>query len=327
MLKIGLVSRWHVHANEYADAVKKYPDAEIVAVWDENAERGKKWAEELGCRYYGDYGMMLRKAGIDAVVIASPTSMHPSLMLKAAKAGKHIFTEKALSVKLTDSKKIAAAVKENNVKFVVSFPHKSRRELIFAKQAVDSGRLGKITYARVRNVHNGSSANWLPDYFYDESLCGGGAMIDLGAHPMYTLEMLLGKPLFVQSLFTDITHRGVEDNAVSLIEFENGATGVSETGFVSECNPYTVEISGTEGYLVIRNSRVEIADRSTGGRLVEVTELPESETLPIFKWMDWCCEKREAPEGLLIDDAVALTALTHASYKANKNGDKTYVEF
>ena len=327
MLRVGLVSRWHVHANEYAAAVKQYQDAEIVAVWDESAVRGKKWAEELGCRYYGDYNMMLRKADIDAVVIASPTSLHPSLMIKAAKAGKHIFTEKALSIKLPDSKKIAAAVKENDCKFVISFPHKSRPELIFAKNAVESGRLGKITYARVRNVHNGSSAGWLPDYFYDETLCGGGVMIDLGAHPMYTLEWLLGKPLFVQSLFTDIMHRGVEDNAVSLIEFENGATGISETGFVSESNPYTLEISGTEGYLVIRNSRVEIADKSTGGRLSEVLDLPEAQALPIFKWMDWCCGKADAPEGLLIDDAVLLTALTHASYKANKNGDKTYVEF
>lgn len=327
MLKVALVSRWHVHANEYADAVKRYENAEIAAVWDENAERGKKWAQELGCRYFGDYGMMLRKADIDAVVIASPTSMHPSLIVKAAKAGKHIFTEKALTVKLNDSKRIAAAVKENNVKFVISFPHKCRPELIFAKNAVDSGRLGIITYARVRNVHNGSSAGWLPEYFYDESLCGGGAMIDLGAHPMYTLEMLLGKPLFVQSLFTDVTKRGVEDNAVSLIEFESGAIGVSETGFVSEYNPYTVEISGTKGYLAIHGSKVMLADKSTGGRLCEVEKLPDGMPLPIVRWMDWCCGVKEAPEGMLIDDALMLTALTHASYKANKNGDKTYVEF
>jgi len=327
MLKIGLVSRWHVHADEYADAVKRYENAEIAAVWDENAERGKKWAQELGCRYFGDYGMMLRKADIDAVVITSPTSMHPSLIVKAAKAGKHIFTEKALTVKLSDSKKIAAAVKENNVKFAISFPHKSRRELIFVKDAIESGRLGKITYARVRNVHNGSSAGWLPDYFYDESLCGGGAMIDLGAHPMYTLEMLLGKPLFVQSLFVDVMKRGVEDNAVSLIEFESGAIGVSETGFVSEYNPYTLEISGTDGYIAIQGSKVMLADRSTGGRLVEVNALPENKALPIVQWMDWCCDLHEAPDGMLIDDALMLTALTHASYKANKNGDKTYVEF
>lgn len=327
MLKVALVSRWHVHANEYAAAVKRYENAEIVAVWDENAERGKKWAEELGCRYFGDYGMMLRKADIDAVVIASPTSMHPSLITKAAKAGKHIFTEKALTVKLNDSKRIAAAVRENQVKFAISFPHKSRPEMMFAKSAIDSGRLGRVTYARVRNVHNGASADWLPSYFYDETLCGGGAMIDLGAHPMYTLEMLLGKPLFVQSTFVEVTKRGVEDNAVSLIEFESGAIGVSETGFVSEYNPYSVEISGTCGYLAIQGTSVFLADKLTGGKLVKVDTLPEAMPLPIIRWMDWCCGMADAPEGLLIDDALMLTALTQASYKANKNGDKTYVEF
>ena len=325
-MKIGLVSRWHVHANEYAGYVKRYPDVEVSAIWDESAERGKKWAEEFGCPYYGDFNRML-KSDIEAVLITSPTSLHPWLMTRAAKAGKHIFTEKALSIKLTDAKRIEAAVKENGVKFAISFPHLSHPSLLFAKACVESGRLGKITYARVRKVHNGSSADWLPSYFYDETLCGGGAMIDLGAHPMYTLEWLLGKPLFVQSLFTDVTSRGVEDNAVSMIEFENGATGISETGFVSEANPYTLEISGTEGYLVIRDDCVEIADKTTNGRLTCVTELPMREKNPVDKWLDWCTGKAEAPKGLLIDDAVALTALTAAAYKSAKNGDKTYVNF
>ena len=228
---------------------------------------------------------------------------------------------------MTDAKRIEAAVKENGVKFVISYPHLSRPSLLFAKECVESGRLGKITYVRVRNVHNGSSANWLPEYFYDESLCGGGAMIDLGAHPMYTLEWLLGKPLFVQSLFTDLTKRGVEDNAVSLIEFENGATAISETGFVSDCTRYSLEISGTDGYLVIRDGKVELADKTTGGKLVPVTELPTAEKNPVDKWLDWCTGKADAPKGLLIDDAVALTALTASAYKSAKNGDKTYVNF
>ena len=326
-MKVALVSRWHVHANEYADAVRRHPDAEITAVWDESAERGKKWADELGCRYYGDFNALLAKADVDGIVVASPTSLHPWLLVNAAKAGKHIFTEKALSIKLTDAHSIETAVKENGVKFVISLPHKSRPELLFAKKAVESGRLGKVSYARVRNVHNGASAGWLPAYFYDESLCGGGAMIDLGAHPMYTLEWLLGKPLFVQSLFTDVIGRGVEDNALSLIEFENGATGVSETGFVFEGNPYTLEIGGTDGYLSVRGSCVEIADKSTGGKLTCVTELPEALPLPIDRWIDWCAGKADEPKGLLIDDAVALTALTAAAYQAQRNGDKTYVAF
>ena len=326
-MKVALAGRWHVHADEYADAVCKNPDAEIKAVWDDDQKRADEWGKNFSCNSYSDFEKMLSKEDIDGVVIASQTSLHPRLMLSAARNGKHIFTEKALAVRLSDALAIKQAVEKERIKFVISFPHKSRPCLIYAADAVKNGALGRITYARVRNVHNGSTAGWLPEYFYDESLCGGGAMIDLGAHPMYTLLMLLGRPVFVQSLFTDITHRGVEDNAVSIIEFENGATGVSETGFVSAFNPYTLEISGTDGYLAVRGDAVFEATSATSGRLVQVNTLPEPEKLPINKWIDWCNGKTGVPQGITIDDAYSLTALTYASYKAAKTGEKTYVAF
>ena len=52
-----------------------------------------------------------------------------------------------------------------------------------------------------------------------------------------------------RSQFTQVTHRGVEDNAVSVLEFEGGAIGVSETGFVTSGNGYFLELSGTQGSL------------------------------------------------------------------------------
>ena len=323
-MKIGLISRWHVHANEYAHHVQKFPGAEINAVWDESRARGSQWAKELNCRYYGDYSSFL-SSDIDAVVVASPTSMHPHLLVKAAQAGKHIFCEKALTITYTDALRVKKAIEENHVNFAISFPHKSRPELLYAKEAIESGRLGRITYARVRNVHNGAVADWLPSYFYDPALCGGGAMIDLGAHPMYTLPWLLGRPLFVQSQFSDFTHRGVEDNAVSMIEFESGAVGISETGFVSPFDPYTLEISGTEGYLCVRGNQVELADSSTGGKLSCVTNMPDAKPSPIVQWLGWCNGTGEKPEGILIEDAVALVSLTYAAYQAFRTGDKTYV--
>ena len=72
-----------------------------------------------------------------------------------------------------------------------------------------SGKLGKLNYVRVRKAHNGATGNWLPA-FYDPIACGGGAMVDLGAHPMYLLCDFLGEPRFVQSAFTFVTGRAVE---------------------------------------------------------------------------------------------------------------------
>ena len=87
------------------------------------------------------------------------------------------------------------AVKASGKVFTISYPHRTFPTLRAVKALMDSGKLGRVTYARVRNVHNGSSANWLPPHFYDKAQCGGGAMIDLGSHPMYTLYWLLGLSL------------------------------------------------------------------------------------------------------------------------------------
>ena len=71
-----------------------------------------------------------------------------------------------------EAQEVAKAVKESGVKFTVSFPHKTWPTLKAAKELVDSGKLGQITYIRVHNCHNGSvapqpdgSLGWLPPPF------------------------------------------------------------------------------------------------------------------------------------------------------------------
>lgn len=59
---------------------------------------------------------------------------------------------------------------------------------------MDKGALGRITGARFRRSHGGVSGRRLPDYWFDTSLTGGGAMMDLGAHPVYILSFLFGAP-------------------------------------------------------------------------------------------------------------------------------------
>jgi predicted dehydrogenase len=187
---------------------------------------------------------------------------------------------------------------------------------------VKSGALGRITYARMRNVHNGSIADWLPAHFYDKEQCGGGAMIDLGAHPMYLLYWLLGEPKTIQSVFTNITGHEVEDNAVSVIEFDKGAIGVSETGFVSKYNPATLEISGTKGALFIRNG-VMYATEETGGKWIAPDQLPPALPSPLIQWV----EGKKASEDVTfgIEDAIMLTRMMEAAYKSYQSGKKEQV--
>ncbi|MBR6683467.1 MAG: Gfo/Idh/MocA family oxidoreductase, partial [Firmicutes bacterium] len=133
-MKIAMISGWHVHAKGYARQALEIPGVEIKTVWDEDPQRGKKWAEELGCDFVADYDEIMADEEIDGVVIDAPSSMHADLMIRAAKAGKHIFTEKVLTLEVEDAEAVRDAIHENGVRFVISFPHRARRDLLFVKK-------------------------------------------------------------------------------------------------------------------------------------------------------------------------------------------------
>lgn len=96
MLKVAMLSFWHVHAKDYARMANQHPDTEIVAIWDEDAERGRSKAEEYGVRFYDNMQELLDNAEIDAVIVDTPTSMHRDVIIAAASAGKHVLPKRLL---------------------------------------------------------------------------------------------------------------------------------------------------------------------------------------------------------------------------------------
>lgn len=252
--------------------------------------------------------------------ITTATYQHKDVLIAAAKAGKHIFTEKVLAFTNEDAQAIREAVNAAGIKFTISYPHKSFSPLLAARELVDSGKLGNITYARVHNYHNGSTADWLPPHFYDAAQTGGGAMMDLGAHPMYTLSWFMGKPKSVISMFTQVTNRGVEDNAVSVLEFADGAIGVSETGFVTSGIGYVLELCGTSGSLLVHNNTLEYACGETENKVKVMESLPEAAPSPLNAWIDCVNAGTTPPCG--IDDAIELTRFMVGAYESYRTGAK-----
>ncbi len=316
MLKIAMVGAWHVHADGYAKQINNFENAKVTCVWDNDIERGKKFAEEFSCTFFEDYDELL-SSDIDAVAVCTSTDIHREIIIKAAKAKKHIFTEKVLALTNEDAVAIAEAVKENGVKFVISYSHIPGNAVQAVKELVSSGKLGTVTYARMRNTHSGSVDNWLPEHFYNIKECGGGAMIDLGAHPMYILAWLLGKPASVSSVFTEITGHSVEDNAVSVLRFTSGAIGVSETGFVSRSDKNGIEISGTDGFIRQTGNEVYAAFKSEDNewKKLEVEEKNMPSPLAYFLGVLSGDEDKNLYN---IDDAVLLTEIMVAAYKSHK---------
>jgi predicted dehydrogenase len=322
MFHVAMLSGWHAHAKGYANALDEMPEVKISAVWDEDPERGEAWAAELGVDFVPELDAVLSRADVDGVVCAAPTNRHDEILVAAANAGKHIFTEKVMALTVDECSRISDAVRAADVKFCISFPYRTAPGAQYAHQAVREGLLGQLTFLRVRVAHNGGSGGWLPPHFWDPAPCGGGAMMDLGAHPMYLTRWLGGRPKSIMSMFTSLTGHAVEDNAVSLIEFENHCIGVSETSFVSTHSPFSLELSGTEGSLFVGGpdgEQVRMRSNTVDGDAWTTPEkLPEPLPRPIRMWVEGVVNDAPIPFGL--EEGTQLTELMQYAYESHRQG-------
>jgi len=310
VLNVALLGCWHVHARDYANQLGKNENTKLCCVWEENEEWGKKLAADYGVPYVASLDEVLANKDIDAVVISTATSAHPEVMIQCANAGKHIFTEKVLTLKQADALAVKDAVVKNDVKFCISYPHRVMPHNILAKQLVDSGVLGEVSYMRVRNAHNGESAGWLPAHFYNLEETGGGAMVDLGAHPMYLCRWIMGKPKAIRSTFTKFMNGKLDNNDVSVLEYENGAIAVSETGFVTGNDPFILELSGTKGHLCVSGNTLKYYNSELGAWVKP--NQPAKTPDPMVQWTNEILGLGTCEFG--IDEAVALTEIMEAAY-------------
>lgn len=313
-MKTAIFGVWHVHAPDYTRTALKH--GEVVGFYEPDDALAAAFAAQFDIPRFASAEDLLA-SDARGVIVCSASNTHADDMVKIANAGKHIFTEKVLALTDADCERVEKAVAQNGVSFTISLFQKYLPARRAVKQVVQSGELGNVNYLRFRNCHSGSSNNWLPAHFYNREQCGGGAMIDLGAHGMYLAHWILGEPISAKSAFTLCNQNPgaaakntdrVEDNAVTVMTFESGAIAVNETGFVSCCSPVVFEVHGDKGYVYMENNRVIKCTEATGRAQVEVA-LPEALPLPIEQFVTG-----NVLPGCGMDEARALTRMMELAY-------------
>ena len=323
MVRLAMLSRWHLHAKLYARQALESGKAEIAAVWDEVPERGREWAEMLGCDYVPCLDDILARDDVDGVVVDAPTSMHKEVLIKSAKAGKHIFTEKAMTLTLDEAYEAEKAIRESGVMFMISFVHRINGSIDFMKETIDNGTLGDISKFRMHYSHNGASGGWLPDYWFDGKTAGGGALMDLGCHHLYIARYLMGEPKSIYSQFNSLTGRGdVEDNSECLIEFKNKAIGNISTSLVAYAGPSTTEIYGTKGAIYHSSGPLRMCteemDAKLGGKGVWFEPvMPPNHPIPIHQFINALDADDASLIGYGLQDGIDLTQLIEGAYRSH----------
>lgn len=271
-MRVASVSFWHLHGADYARDAHANPDVELVALWDDDAARGRAGAESHGIPFIDDLDVILDDPTIEGVIVCSPTSEHVPLVLRCIRAGKHVFMEKVLSADLAGAEQIVTAARAADIVLTVSLWRSDRGYTDQIAALVDDGLVGTVTSARVRDGHAfavptlDNPGGTLPERFYDRREALGGVLIDL-CHPLYVTARILGLPSAIGTAFGHVTGRETEDNAAVLMTYPTGAIAIAETTAVSRVTPFSIEIHGTEGTILYSEPGIgaRVAARTNGG--------------------------------------------------------------
>lgn len=325
-VRVALLSMAHVHAGGYADHVARATDrARITAVWDDSPERGRPVADRLKVPFSTNLEEVLGRDDVDAVVINAETSKHHHIMMAAAARKKHIFTEKALTITTKDADEVVRAVKDSGIKFMISLPSRVSPEVLFCKQVIDQGLLGKVTLMRARVAHSAALDGWFSGgsaWFGDAKLAGGGALFDLGCHTVDIMRWFLGPPARVMALVNNVSGRyPIDDNSAAIVEFKNKALGMLDVSWVQRDGPNMWEIYGTEGHILRgapgRSMVFTSSKLKKDGTDPDPSKLPAAPPTPMDQWLNAIL--RDEPTTITVEDGRNLTQMLEAIYASSRD--------
>ncbi len=254
-----------VIAPTHRAAIKEAPGASLVACCDIVEDRAKAFAGDAdpGVKPYRRIEDMLKQDNVQAVCVCTPSGLHAEHAIMAMDAGKHVLSEKPLDVTLEKIDAAIEAAKRNHVWLAGVFQRRTYAASKKVREAVRTGKLGKLVlgdcYQKYFRSHEYyASGAWRATWELD----GGGALMNQGVHGIDLLLYLMGDvkrlSAYARRLVRNIE---VEDTAVAIVEFVNGAVGVIEgTTSVTPGYGCDIEISGDNGTIKLKGDKIAVWD-------------------------------------------------------------------
>jgi UDP-N-acetyl-2-amino-2-deoxyglucuronate dehydrogenase len=258
---VGLIGGGNISAT-HARAARALPGVDIAAVYGTTFEKVRRLCRKHGGKPYGDFPAFLAHQPMDLVIIGSPSGLHAMQGIAAANQGLHVLIEKPIDIRTSRVDELIEATDRAGVKLGVIFQDRMKTHIRQLKDWIDRGVLGKplLVDARVK---------WYrpPEYYRDSrwrgtlALDGGGAVINQGIHTIDLLLWLLGDVSRVEAQTATALHAiEAEDTATAIFEFASGALGLFHSTTAYPGYPRRVEISGTEGTVILEHDQIIAAD-------------------------------------------------------------------
>ena len=243
---IGTWGRNLVTASEGSEAIR------FVAGATRTPAAAQAFCQQHGIRLAASYAELLASGEVDAVVLATPHSMHCEQIVAAAKAGKHVFVEKPLGVQWDAAAQAVRTCAERGVTLAVGYNWRFQPALQEAKRMLGDGRLGKLLHIEGNfcgpSAYRFAREHWRQDR--DEVPAGG--MTGRGVHVVDAMLYLAASPVGTVMAQSDrlVHDYGADDTTSMLFRFRSGATAYLGT-VIATAETWRLQVFGSKGWVEV----------------------------------------------------------------------------
>jgi UDP-N-acetyl-2-amino-2-deoxyglucuronate dehydrogenase len=276
-IRVALVGCGRI-AQNHVDALRGLDGMTLTAVCDVVPERATALGEAEGVPAFTSYERMLADADCDAVVICTPSGLHPQQGILAARAGKHVISEKPMAITLQGADDLVQACDDAGVKLFVVKQNRLNPAVQLLRKAIDKGRFGRIFSANAtvrwsRPQEYYDSADWRGTWEFD-----GGAFMNQASHYVDLIQWLVGPVESVVAKTATLARRiEAEDIGAAVLKFRSGAIGVIEVSMLAYPKNLegSITILGERGSVKIGGTAVnkvdlwQFADYDDDDKLIE----------------------------------------------------------
>ena len=242
------------YGTRVAEAMQTCKKAKLVGVISGTPSKIKTWQAkynipEKNCYNYENFDGIKDNPDIDAVYVITPNALHHDQVIRVAKAGKHVISEKPMAVNAKDGQEMVDACKQAKVRLLVGYrmhfePH--TLEIIRMRKA---GEFGKpLFFQGLSGFIIGDPTQWR----LNKQLAGGGAMMDIGIYSINGSRYMIGEdPIWVTAQETKTNHEKFKEGVDETIQFQLGFPGGAVASCLSTYNMNFLDrffLNGSSGF-------------------------------------------------------------------------------
>lgn len=327
------------YASMLAEGIQVSQYCTLAGIVTGTPEKATKWKSqynipEKNIYNYQNFDQIIKNKDIDLVYVVLPNGLHKEFVIRAAKAGKHVITEKPMAITVKDCEEMIKACNDNNVQLAIGYRlhyepthleiKRLGQEKIFGQVRFIEASLGYKIHDPL-DTKSTVNLNNQNEWRLNKKLSGGGPLMDLGVYCIQASRYILGEePIAVTAQFGTVYNKQIfsetEESISWQMEFPSGA--------VSNCNTsvnYNIDrlyASADEGFFELSPalSYGPFEGKSSNGPLkFPVINQQQTQMDEIAKLL---LENKKVPNHIAGEEGLKDIKVINAIYKAAETGKK-----